>query len=74
MDIEKQAADLRCCGNCRHSGMKFTFDNRKAHFGCFITGRLFDDLSLKHNMVCDKWVSDLRDIAWRKRELELYCK
>lgn len=72
IDIDKQAADLRCCGNCKHSGAKCSNDRQKVHFGCFATGQLFDDYYLTPEMVCDKWVSDLQNVAWRKRQLELY--
>lgn len=77
MDIEKQAADLRCCGNCKHSGTKWDEDTEESYFGCsLLADTVLNPLAgepCAADMVCASWTSDGKDEAWRKENHKEWC-
>jgi hypothetical protein len=71
MDIEKQAADLRCCGNCKHGGTKWDEETEQSYHGCGInTDIIMAGDPVCEWMVCERWTSDGHDAAWRLKQFK----
>jgi len=73
MDIEKQAADLRCCGNCKHGGMKWHEEQEQLFYGCGLNHDVFRGDPCSADMVCPDWASDGRNNAWRMENYKEWC-
>lgn len=70
MDIEKQAADLRCCGNCSFGKMIRYPNINDVYFGCIIDTTTHNHgCPVSPKAVCDKYQNDNKSIEWRLKHL-----